>query len=332
VLRYAIKHAVFFALSFVIANVFLAWIIGAGELKIIVTDPPAQHLAGLTAILIFSFVFYLVFVRFREQACVLACPYGRVLSALTDARTITVTYDWIRGEPRGRIIHARQGDAGRAGGDCIDCHQCVTVCPTGIDIRDGIQLECVNCTACIDACDSVMDRVGRSPGLIRLTSHDAIAARAGTTAPAAATSPRRRWPVAPRAAAYAGVWLVLVITVATLLAGRRDLDVLILRQPGTLYATVAGGDVANFYDVQAFNRTSHEARFTIEVTEPRGATITTLGQFGEVAPFGVAEGRLLLRVPPGRLASASTAVRFVVRGEDGTEQNIESSFVGPATH
>src|SRR5436190_7493290 len=151
--RYAIKHAVFFALSFGIANVFLAWIVGAPALWKIVTDPPSQHLAGLTAISVFSLVFFLVFARFREQACVLACPYGRMLSALTDAETVMVTYDATRGEPRGRMTEIDRGD-------CIDCHQCVTVCPTGIDIRHGIQLECVNCTACMDACDGVMTRAG----------------------------------------------------------------------------------------------------------------------------------------------------------------------------
>ena len=319
--RRAVKHIVFYGLSFVIANVFLAWIIGAGELKVIVTDPPRQHIGGLITILIFSFVFYLVFVRFREQACVLACPYGRVMSALTDARTVTITYDWRRGEPRNRLVRGRH-DA-TAGGDCIDCHQCVTVCPTGIDIRDGIQLECINCTACIDACDGVMARVGRPKGLIRFTSHEAIA-RAGE-----AGARRRPFGLTARAAAYGGVWLVLVTAVAVLLAGRRDLDVLILRQPGTLYATVPGGEIANFYDVQALNRTAHATEFTVEILEPRGATVTTLGQVGHVDAYGLAEGRLLLRVPADQLAGASTPVRFAVRTPEGIVQTVESSFVGP---
>ncbi len=190
--RRGVKHVIFFGLSFVIANVFLAWIIGAPALRVIVTDPPGRHIVGLVAIVIFSFVFYLVFARFREQACVLACPYGRMLSALTDARTITITYDWRRGEPRNRLVRGVRGTAG----DCIDCHQCVTVCPTGIDIRDGIQLECVNCTACIDACNGVMARVGRPLGLIRLTSHHAIATagarRLRRTTPAVAPRRSRR--------------------------------------------------------------------------------------------------------------------------------------------
>ncbi len=218
--------------------------------------------------MIFSFVFYMVFARFREQACVLACPYGRMLSALTDARTITITYDWRRGEPRNRLVRGARG----AAGDCIDCHQCVTVCPTGIDIRDGIQLECVNCTACIDACNGVM--AARRPPAGAHTPHvsprhrdcrrgsDGAFDGARQRRPASSC---RGWRVrvknalSARVVAYTGVWLILAVSVAVLLAGRRDLDVLILRQPGTLYTTITGGDVANFYTVQALNRTGRAA-------------------------------------------------------------------------
>jgi cytochrome c oxidase accessory protein FixG len=312
-IRKGCKYAIFFTLSFVIANVFLAWVIGSRELVAIVTDRPDRHIAGLAAILSFSVVFYLVFARFREQACVLACPYGRVLSSLIDARTVTVTYDSARGEPRGRLT-----PAGPAGGDCIDCYRCVTACPTGIDIRNGIQLECVSCTACIDACNDVMTRVGRQPGLIRHTSAHAIAS--------AAPAP---W-LSPRVAAYGVVWMALVIAVATLLETRPDLDVLILRQPGTMYATVAGGDVANFYTVQALNRTRHATPFTIDVTEPRGATVTLLGPPGRVEAYGLAETRLLVRAPIGSLSGASTPVKFSVQWQGHVVQQIDSAFLGPA--
>jgi cytochrome c oxidase accessory protein FixG len=268
------------------------------------------------AILVFSFVFFLVFARFREQACVLACPYGRMLSALTDAETVMVTYDARRGEPRGRLT--LNGQAAGPGGDCVDCHRCVTVCPTGIDIRNGVQLECVNCTACIDACDAVMRRVGRSPGLIRYASHASIA-----------TAPPRR--LTPRVAGYAAVWLALAAAVTAALVSRRDLDVLVLRQPGTLYATLGSGEVANFYQVQAFNRTRHAESFTIDVREPRGATLTALGRIGAVDPYGQFDGRVMLRVPAASLAGPSTPVRFVVRTLRGTEITIESAFLGPGS-
>ncbi|HEX7088401.1 MAG TPA: cytochrome c oxidase accessory protein CcoG [Vicinamibacterales bacterium] len=307
------KHVIFFALSFGLANVFLAWVIGAEELWRIVTDPPQEHLAGLTAITIFSLVFYGVFARFREQACVLACPYGRVMSSLIDPQTITVTYDWKRGEPRSR---RRRGEDAAEAGDCVDCFRCVTVCPTGIDIRNGIQLECVNCTACIDACNDVMRRIGRPEGLIRLTSHEAV--RTG-----------RAHPFSGRVKAYAVVCLVLIATVATLLATRREVDVLILRQAGTLYTTTADGDVANFYTVQAFNRSDRARRFDIEVVEPRGATVMPVGRLGEVGPHALFEGRLLVRVPASVLTGVSTPVRFAVTVEGSPAGEIESSFLGP---
>ncbi len=311
--RRGVKHAVFVALSFFLANVFLAWIIGAPALRAIVTDSPAKHLQGLSAILIFSGVFYLVFARFREQACVLACPYGRVLSALIDERTVTVTYDTVRGEPRRRLS---QGAAREGAGDCIDCHRCVTVCPTGIDIRHGIQLECVSCTACIDACNDVMVRVGRPTGLIRHTS--AVAVREG----------RQAW-LTPRIVALAVVWLALLATSTTLLATRPVLDVLVLRQPGTLYARVAGGDVANFYAVQAFNRTGRPRAFTLEVLEPRGVTLTALGESGTVPPYELLETRIMLRAAPAVLAGPSTGLRIAVRSDDRLVAVIETAFLGP---
>ncbi len=320
--RRAIKHTIFLALSFVIANVFLAYIIGSGALWTIVTAPPREHLAGLMAITIFSLVFYGVFARFREQACTLACPYGRLMSALTDTHTITVTYDWKRGEPRGRVSQKPEArsqpseSATTPSGDCIDCGQCVTVCPTGIDIRHGIQLECVNCTACMDACDDVMGRLRRPLGLIRWTSHDAI--RTG----------RASWLTA-RVKAYAAVWALLVTGVVTLFAVRHDLDVLILRQPGTLYATFDGDTVANFYNLQVINRTARTHDLEYRVVSPAGATVTPLGQVGSAAPNGLIESRLLVKVPSENLTGAATPVRFEVKSDGRVIEVIDSSFLGP---
>jgi len=315
--RFAAKHTVFVALSFVLGNVFLAWVIGAGPLLAIITDPPGRHLAGLSAMIIFSGTFYAVFARFREQACILACPYGRVMSALIDRRTITVTYDRPRGEPRGKLLHAVDAPAALPRqGDCVDCHQCVTVCPTGIDIRNGLQLECVNCTACMDACDDVMQRLGRPRGLIRLTSEAAV------------TEGRNRW-MTGRVKAYATVWMVVVSVVAALLLARPDVDVLVLRQPGTLFTTMAGGEIANFYTVQAFNRTAATQHFRLEVLEPRGAAITALGPQEAIGPYGLLESRILLHVPATALTGATTPVTLAVHTDGAAVQRISSSFVGP---
>jgi len=317
--RTTVKQSIFFALSFAIANVFLAYIIGSDQLITIITAPPAEHVQGLIAITIFSLVFYGVFARFREQACTLACPYGRVMSALIDTHTITVTYDKFRGEPRG---HARAGEATPAYGDCVDCGQCVTVCPTGIDIRNGIQMECVNCTACIDACDDVMTRVSRPTGLIRLTSHEAIRREAIGVA-------RVPW-LTVRVKAYATVWAVLVIAVVSLFLARPAMSVLILRQPGTLYTTMADGAVGNFYNVQVINRTNVAHALEYVAAAPEGATITALGPIESIDPHAVLESRFLLQLPERSLGGASTPVRIEVRSQGRLIDTINSSFLGPA--
>jgi cytochrome c oxidase accessory protein FixG len=312
--RKGLKHVIFFGLSFVIANVFLAYIVGAPALWEIVTDPPSEHLQGLVAISIFSLVFYAVFARFREQACVLACPYGRVMSSLIDRNTVTVTYDFRRGEPRGRALRDTSRAPGGQG-DCVDCFQCVTVCPTGIDIRNGVQLECVNCTACVDACDEVMARLHRPRGLIRMTSHEAIV-----------TGRVRR--MTGRVLGYAAVWIVLLTVVTVLIARRPALDVLVLRQPGTLFATLPDDEVANFYNVQVFNRTANAVPFEIVVRSPEGVSVTPLGPLSQVGPHDLLEGRLLVRLPRAR-AEGGTPLEFEVRVAGVTLQHVPSSFVGP---
>jgi cytochrome c oxidase accessory protein FixG len=233
------------------------------------------------------------------------------MSSLIDRRTVTVTYDAPRGEPRRRAAHGSAAPAG----DCVDCARCVTVCPTGIDIRNGIQLECVNCTACMDACDDVMSRLHRPTGLIRLTSHERLQ-----------PGPHSWWN--GRLAAYAAAWLLLVGLVVTLLVRREALDVLILRQAGTLHATLPDGAVANFYTVQVFNRTGERLPFEIRAVSPAGATVTRLGLASEVQPYALLEGRLLLALPAAALTATATPVRFDLHvGRD--VRHIDSSFIGP---
>src|SRR5208283_3373771 len=172
----AAKQLIFFGLSFVISNLLLSYIIGSDQLIQIITDSPSRHLEGLAYLLAFTGVFYAIFARFREQACTFICPYGRFQSTVLDENTVLVAYDYKRGEERA-VLDRRQSPAQRrqAGrGDCVACNWCVAVCPTGIDIRDGLQMECVHCTACIDACDGVMAKIGRPPGLIRYASLNSI--------------------------------------------------------------------------------------------------------------------------------------------------------------
>ncbi|HEY0109170.1 MAG TPA: 4Fe-4S dicluster domain-containing protein, partial [Fibrella sp.] len=154
IIKKTAKHGIFFLISFVISNTFLAYLIGRDQLLNIVTDTPANHIAGLVSILVFTGMFYLVFASLREIVCTTICPYGRLQGVMLDKNSLTVAYDYIRGEPRGKrvksdVLNPASLPLSSKKGDCVDCKLCVHVCPTGIDIRNGIQLECINCTACM---------------------------------------------------------------------------------------------------------------------------------------------------------------------------------------
>ncbi|MBT7549215.1 MAG: cytochrome c oxidase accessory protein CcoG [Gemmatimonadetes bacterium] len=314
ILKKMLKHGVFFAISFLIANTFLAYISGSGPLWQIITDPPSEHLQGLFSISIFSLVFYGVFARFREQACIIVCPYGRWQSAMVNEDTIAVTYDYRRGEPRAKLKRAEHETEGT--GDCIDCGQCVQVCPTGIDIRNGIQLECVNCTACIDACDAIMDKVERPRGLIRYSSYRGI-------------EENRRKLLTPRVLAYAAVLAVLLGVVTYLFATRDQLQAVILREPGKLHTNLADGRLANFYSVKIINKTFAEVPVEIRVVEPAAAEIISLGDLAQVPPQGMLVGRFLLALPREGLMPGRNPVGFAIYADGRFVSAVESAFLAP---
>ncbi|HRP61174.1 MAG TPA: cytochrome c oxidase accessory protein CcoG, partial [Vicingus sp.] len=169
-----LKYSLFYLIAVIISHTFLAYIIGSDELLKIQRAPIKEHLGGFIAILAFSWVFFFVFAWFREQVCLIVCPYGRLQGVMLDRNSLVVAYDYIRGEGRAKFRKNEDRKEARKG-DCIDCNQCVNVCPTGIDIRNGTQLECINCTACMDACDHMMESVKQPIGLIRIDSENAIA-------------------------------------------------------------------------------------------------------------------------------------------------------------
>ena len=228
IFKKSIKHFIFYVLSFLIANLFLSYIISTDELIRLIEEPIAMHKGDLAAIIIFTYVFYWVFAFFREQVCTVVCPYGRLQGVLLDKKSIVVAYDYKRGEPRGKI---RKGES-RSIGDCIDCHQCVAVCPTGIDIRNGTQLECVNCTACIDVCNDIMGHVGLPKNLIKYASENGIAE--GT-----------KLRLNARIIGYSAVLLILVSALAFTLISRKDTETTMLRTPGILYQVNPGGIISN---------------------------------------------------------------------------------------
>ena len=323
-----LKHGIFFGLSFVISNLFLAYIIGVEELFTIVTDPPSQHLAGLTAITIFSGVFYGVFAFLREQVCHFICPYGRMQSVLLDNNSINVMYDYRRGEPRTKV--SRREDVGKATladlgfdpetnyGDCIDCYQCVKVCPMGIDIRNGTQMECVHCTACIDACDEVMDKIDKPRGLIRYSSENAI-------------QKENEKILTPRVAGYGGILLVLLAVFITLLSFRPDTETTILRQPGTLYQSLPENRFSNIFEVRAINKTFDPIEYEIRLREPVGELVE-LGGFHTIPAQSSNNGRLLVKLDGEKLAGSKTELVFEVYANGKLVETVTSGFIGPATN
>jgi len=322
--RFVVKNLLFWAVSFGIANVFLAYLISSDTLLSYVYDGPFTHLDVFIPLVLFTSVFFLVFARFREQACVIVCPYGRFMSALVDENTIAVTYDFTRGEQRSKWTkadtEAKRMAAGESftrasgHGDCVDCFQCVTVCPTGIDIRNGIQLECVNCTACIDACDTVMDKVGLPRGLIRYTSKAAV------------EEGKSSW-LSTRVKAYALVWIVLMSVVISLFVMRNDLDVLVLRQEGTTWVRTPAG-TTNFYRLQIINKTSESRDVTVDIIEPKGAIITMVPPLRSLEPHSISRSRFLITIPDSVVGRRSDLdIHLVVRSGTTTISDVSTTWL-----
>ncbi|MET3113741.1 cytochrome c oxidase accessory protein FixG [Pedobacter sp. CG_S7] len=248
VIKKTLKHGIFFLISFFIANIFLAYIIGTNALFKIITEPIEAHLSGFISICLFTFVFYLVFSRVRELVCILACPYGRLQGVLLDNQSIIVAYDYERGEPRGKINKKEDNHLG----DCIDCKLCVQVCPTGIDIREGTQMECINCTACIDACDMVMEKIDRPLRLIGFKSEDEIKLK-------------QPFKLSNRIFGYSAVLIILMSVLSYLLISRSDVKATILRASGTLYQMRdKDKTVSNLYNAELVNKTSRDLKFEIQ--------------------------------------------------------------------
>ena len=307
-----LKHAIFFAIAFFISNIFLSYIIGMDELLKIITDPPSEHLQGLFAITVFSGIFYFVFSYFREQVCTIVCPYGRLQGVLLDRDSIVIAYDNVRGEPRKRY---RKDEGWDNRGDCIECYQCVEVCPTGIDIRNGIQLECVNCTACIDACDDIMDKIKRPRGLIRYASVNSI-------------EKKTKWKFTPRAIGYSALLTVLLSVLIFLLANRTDFSVTILRTPGLLFQEQPNNMVSNIYDLNIVNKTFDEIPISLKLENINGE-LKLVGKEIVMEPQGNIDTKFLVLLPKYELIKMNT--RFEIGIYDGNNliKKVTTSFLAP---
>ena len=244
ILKKGVKHLLFLTLSFGIANTFLAYLIGSNQLLKVITEPMSLHISGFLAIWVFTLIFYGVFAYVREIVCTVICPYGRLQGVLLDNQSLIVAYEEHRGEPRGHL--KKQNTLPK--GDCIDCGLCVQVCPTGIDIREGTQLECINCTACIDSCNEVMVKINQPINLIGFYTQDFI-------------QHQKPFRFSLKAYGYAAVLMLTMLVFSSLIYKRQEVETTVLRASGTLYQANTDGTISNLYHAELINKTNKAVKF-----------------------------------------------------------------------
>lgn len=311
ILRRGTKLAIFFVIAFVVAHSFLGYFMPVREILQAVTSPPAQHMTAFLFVSVSTLLLFVNFTWFREQTCVVVCPYGRLQGVLYDPDTVIVGYDNKRGEPRGH--EDKEGN-----GDCVDCFRCVAVCPTGIDIRNGTQMECVGCANCIDACDDVMTKLGKAKGLVRYDSGNGFLGNA------------RRF-FRPRVALY-GVLLVMGVTAFALAASSRQaFEANLLRSAGAP-ARFVDGQVHNLFVLHLVNKLPHKARFTVAGRGPEGA-VYEIAQ-PEVELDSLADWRIVVqvKVPEATLhkgEQAQLTITAHAEGMEPIEQLATATILGP---
>ncbi|PPL04251.1 cytochrome c oxidase accessory protein CcoG [Parapedobacter indicus] len=305
------KHTVFLFISFLISNIFLAYLIGVDQLWKIMADPVSQHLGGFVSIILFTLVFYGVFAYLREIVCTTICPYGRLQGVLLDDQSITIAYDHRRGEPRG---HRRKGVT-QTIGDCVDCNLCVQVCPTGIDIRNGLQMECVSCTACIDACDEVMEKLDRPKRLIGFYSVSEIEGS-------------RKKSGNGRAIAYTVVLAVLVTVFGWLIFSRSQVDGTLLRAKGSSYQVHEDGTVSNLYSLELINKTSSDIPFTLDALDGN-MTVRVVNPLVELKSGATAQLTFFLVSPQQSVKTYKTDVKIGVVSNGKVIETMKTTFVAP---
>lgn len=314
VIKKGIKLSVFIVISLMIGHLVMAYLIGVDQVIEIVSQPPSANMAGFVGLIAFSGIFMFVFSWFREQACIVVCPYGRLQGVLLDDNSINVMYDYVRGEPRGPIKKNQSENLGK--GDCVDCSLCVQVCPTGIDIRNGTQMECVNCTACIDACDDVMLKVERPKGLIRYASENSIKEGFQKL-------------VTGRVKGYTVVLILLVVAFISLIVTREDLQGTITRFPGMTFQAREDGTVSNLYQITLINKTFEPQKVELQALA-EGMKVEIIGAKEWILePQTKFEGRFFLVRNQAEVKVNQEKVKVALIHNQEEIDQIKTNFMAP---
>jgi cytochrome c oxidase accessory protein FixG len=305
--RAVVMHAAWILVSLVLAHVFLAYFVSLRELFGMMRHRPGEHPEAFALVTAFAGLLYFNFAWFREQFCVVLCPYGRLQSVLLDPDSVVIGYDADRGEPRGKAKDPNRGA-------CVDCNRCVVVCPTGIDIRAGLQMDCIACAQCVDACDEVMDKLHQPRGLVRYDSLNGLARR-----------PKRI--VRPRVLINTGLGALGLLVATLSMRGRQAFEANVLRVQGAPYVLEAGG-VRNAYRVHLVNKLGSAMTFHVAPEGADGMVFTTPLADVRLEPFESTEAPVFATIPREKYAGPST-VRVVVRAGDGQTRIVTVPFLGP---
>lgn len=314
------KYAVFLVLAVVLAHTFLAYFVSVEVLGEWIQGSPVQHPGAFALMISTTALIFFDFAYFREQMCTVICPYARLQAALFDRDTLVISYDRKRGEPRGKgaakEIRAQSDD--RQFGDCIDCGACVRTCPTGIDIRDGVQLECIACAQCVDACDHIMTSIGAPIGLVRYGSERSIEER----------RPSRL--VRPRTAVYLTLLLGFIAALIALLSGSNSFEAQIFRGPGAPFTQLPSGEIRNSVRLRLTNNTGEKVAYEVR---PGEATVDLLAPQNPfpVAAHSTASTPIYLTVAGDSIVDGSRRVEVLVEGREGKIQTVPFTLLGPTT-